>query len=249
MLSSNNPFSLAGKTILITGASSGIGRACAIQCAKMGARLVITGRNQNNLQETLTSLTGDNHVLFPADLTDENCIQELVEATPALDGLVLNAGINPKSLVKFINSSLLEDVFSTNVFSPIRLVQSLVKKKKVNKAASIVFMSSISTSYASVSNSVYSASKGAINSFMKVLALELAPQKTRVNAIQPGMVRTRMMEAYAIQEELETWEKSYPLARFGEPEDIANACVYLLSDAAAWVTGTIMTVDGGITLR
>lgn len=244
-----SPFSLEGKTILITGASSGIGRACAIECSQMGARLVITGRNQNNLQETLTSLSGDNHILFPADLTDENCIQELIEAAPALDGLVLNAGINPKSLVKFINNSLLEDVFSTNVFSPIRLVQSLVKKKKINKAASIVFMSSISTTYASVSNSVYSASKGAINSFMKVLAMELAPQKTRVNAIQPGMVRTKMMEAYAIQEELDAWEKSYPLGRFGEPEDIANACVYLLSEAAAWVTGTILTVDGGITLR
>lgn len=244
-----SPFSLLGKTILITGASSGIGRACAIQCSKMGARIVITGRNQDRLQETLDNLAGDNHILIPADLTDENCMHELVEATPALDGLVLNAGMNPKSLVKFIKHDMLEEVFSTNVFSPILLVQSLVKKKKVNKAASIVFMSSISTSYASVSNSLYSASKGAINSFMKVLALELAPQKTRVNAIQPGMVRTRMMEAYAIQEELEAWEKSYPLGRFGEPEDIANACVYLLSEAAAWVTGTILTVDGGITLR
>jgi NAD(P)-dependent dehydrogenase (short-subunit alcohol dehydrogenase family) len=245
----NYPFSLAKKLILVTGASSGIGKSIAIECSKMGGTIIITGRDSNRLEETYSLLCGTGHQRIIADLANSEEIDNLVSQLPAIDGLVLNAGINPKSLVKFIKHDILEEVFSTNVFSPILLVQSLVKKKKINKAASIVFMSSISTSYASVSNSVYSASKGAINSFMKVLALELAPQKTRVNAIQPGMVRTRMMEAYAIQEELEAWEKSYPLGRFGEPEDIANACVYLLSEAAAWVTGTILTVDGGITLR
>lgn len=244
-----NPFALVGKTILVTGASSGIGRACAIECSKMGAGLVIVGRDQVRLDETLCQLEGEGHKFVNADISTEDGLVSVYEAIDHLDGLVLNAGVNPKSLVKFINSGLLDDVFSVNVFSPMLMVQSLIKKRKLNKSSSIVFMSSIASSYASVSNSVYSASKGAVNSFMRVLALELAPQRVRVNSIQPGMVKTKMMEAYPIQEELDAWEKSYPLGRFGEPEDIAYACVYLLSDASAWVTGTTLTVDGGVTLR
>lgn len=244
-----NPFSLTGKAILVTGASSGIGKSCAIQCSKMGAKLIITGRNQERLGKTLGLLSGNAHQSIVGDLRDDNQIDALVESIETLDGIVFNAGINPKKLVKFIRKADIEDVFSINFTSPVLLVQRILKKKKFKRGASIVFMSSISTEYASISNSLYSASKGALNSFLRVLALEVAPQKIRVNAIQPGMVRTQMMEAYAIKEELEAWEKTYPLGRFGEPEDIAYACIYLLSDASQWMTGSVLTVDGGVTLR
>lgn len=245
----NNAFSLSGKMIIVTGASSGIGKACAIECAKMGAHLVIVGRDRDRLSQTLNDLHGNGHQEVIADITTEEGLRSITDAVEKVDGLILNAGINPKALVKFVNGRLLDDVFSVNVFSPILTVQKLIKTKKLNKGGSIVLISSIASFYASVSNSVYSASKGAVNSFMRVLALELAPQKIRVNAIQPGMVKTKMMEAYPIQEELDVWEKTYPLGRFGEPEDIANACIYLLSDASNWVTGSVLTVDGGVTLR
>ncbi len=245
----DNPFSLENKYILVTGSSSGIGRSCAVECSKMGAKLIITGRDEKRLKETLNALSGMGHKSMVADLRDDSDLDELVDKIEKLDGIVLNAGINPKKLVRFIKRTDVDDVFSINFVSPILLTQKLLRKKKINKGASIVFMSSISTSYASISNSLYSASKGALNSFLRVLALEVSAQKIRVNAVQPGMVRTKMMESYAIKTELDAWEKTYPLGRFGEPEDIAYACIYLLSDVSQWMTGSILTVDGGVTLR
>lgn len=245
----NTPFSLNEKTILVTGASSGIGKACAIECSKMGAKLIITGRNGERLNQTLGALKGQGHTALVADLSIEDDINNLASEIGILDGLILNAGTNHKALVKFISRKLLDEMFSVNFYAPALLVQKLVKQKKLNRGASIVFMSSIATSYASISLSVYAASKGAINSFMRVLALELSSQKIRVNAIQPGMVKTKALGTYTLREELDAWEKSIPLGRAGEPEDIAFASIYLLSDASQWVTGTIMNLDGGVTLR
>ena len=215
----------------------------------MGAKLIITGRNAERLNQTLAALKGQGHTALVADLSIEDDINTLASEIGILDGLILNAGTNQKSLVKFINRKLLDDMFSVNLYAPALLVQKLIKQKKLNRGASIVFMSSIATCYASISLSVYAASKGAINSFMRVLALELSSQKIRVNAIQPGMVKTKALGTYTLREELDAWEKSIPLGRAGEPEDIAFACIYLLSDASQWVTGTIMNLDGGVTLR
>ena len=136
-----------------------------------------------------------------------------------------------------------------NFYAPALIMQSLIRQKKLNKYASVVMISSIAATYATISNAVYASSKGALNSFIRVLALELAGQKIRVNGIQPGMVNTGILESYELQENLKEFEKEYPLGRFGKPEDIAFAAIYLLSDASEWVTGTSLTVDGGITLR
>lgn len=245
----NNPFSLAGKTILVTGASSGLGSAAAVQCSKSGATLVITGRNSERLANTFNQLEGSNHIQLQYDLTIKENIDELANALPLLNGLVLCAGITKTIPVKFISKESIDEIFQTNIISSMQLIQKLLKLKKIIKGGSIVFISSISTSYADKGNSIYAASKGAINSFSKVLALELATQRITSNCVQPGFVPTRMLDAGAVSEEqLLEEEKKYPLG-FGEPNDISNGIIYLLSDAAKWVTGSVLTIDGGVTLR
>lgn len=245
----SNPFSLIGKTILVTGASSGLGAAAAIECSKSGATLVITGRNLERLNNTFNQLEGSNHIQLSFDLTVKESIDELANALPPLDGLALCAGITKTIPVKFISNESIDEIFQTNVLSSMQLIQKLLKKKKINKDGSIVFISSISTAYADKGNSIYAASKGAINSFSKVLALELASQRITSNCIQPGMVPSGMLASGVVTEEQLLEEKiKYPLG-FGEPNDIANGIIYLLSDAAKWVTGSILTIDGGVTLR
>ena len=245
----SNQFSLAGKTILVTGASSGLGAATAIECSKSGATLVITGRNLERLNNTFNQLDGSNHIQLPFDLTIKENIDELANTLPSLDGLALCAGITKTIPVKFISNESIDEIFQTNVLSSMQLIQKLLKKKKINKDGSIVFISSISTGYADKGNSIYAASKGAINSFSKVLALELAAQRITSNCVQPGFVPTGMLDGGSVSEEqLLEEEKRYPLG-FGQPIDIANGIIYLLSDAAKWVTGSVLTIDGGVTLR
>lgn len=249
----NNPFSLKGKTILVTGASSGIGRQIAIICSQMGANIIATGRNEDRLTQTISCLSKDDnltHKYVIADLCTDMGITNLVDNINDLDGLVFCAGRNDKFLTKFIKRKNIEDMFNTNVFSEILLCKELQKKKKLNTSASIVFISSISSTYATISNALYASTKGAINSLIRVLAVELASKKIRVNGIMPGMVKTGMIDAYQLSDdELKSVIAEYPLKRLGETEDIAYAVVYLLSDASSWTTGINMTIDGGITLR
>ncbi len=243
----NNPFSIDNKIIFVTGASSGIGASIAVESSKMGAQLIITGRNSERLNNTFCQLEGNDNLQIVGDLTKVEDIDLIVEQLPFLDGLVLNAGILKTTPVKNISSSAIDKVFNTNIISSIQLVQKLLKKKKINKGSSIVFISSISSFSVKIGNSLYSATKGAINSFMKVLALELAPQRITVNSIQPGFIKTRALSSGIItDEQLEDHFKIYPLG-IGKPSDIAFACIYLLSDAAEWVTGSIFTIDGGVT--
>lgn len=244
---------LIGKNILVTGASSGIGREIAITLSRMGASLVITARNEDRLSETFKCLNREknqNHLQIIADLNDDEQIEKLAVNCVSIDGLVCCSGINDKAPIKHVNREKIEKMYGANVYGPMLLVKELLKKKKVNKAASIVFISSISSIYATVSNALYASSKGAINSLVKVLALELAPQRIRVNSIMPGMIRTNMIHAYGLsEEEIEAVIKGYPLGRIGEPKDVANAAVFFLSDDSSWITGTQLVVDGGITLR
>jgi len=185
-----------------------------------------------------------------ADLNSEEAIELLVSKCVALDGFVCCSGINDKAPIKHVTREKIDKMYGANVFGPMLLVKEIVKRKKINKGASIVFISSISSIYATVSNALYASSKGAINSLAKVLALELAPKKIRVNSIMPGMVRTNMINAYGLSdEEMDAVTKGYPLGRIGEPEDIANAVVFFLSDASSWITGAQLVVDGGVTLR
>jgi NAD(P)-dependent dehydrogenase (short-subunit alcohol dehydrogenase family) len=248
---SYNPFTLESKTILVTGASSGIGRATAIECSKLGAVLVITGRNEKRLIETFSLLEKNKHRSIVTDLNDIENIENLVDTIPLLDGVVNNAGINISLPIQFINPTDLNETLRINTISPIILTQLLVKKKKLNKGSSIVFTSSIAGIFrSSMANSMYSASKGAINGFMKNAALELASKYIRVNSVNPGMVSTGLIGNSGISEEQYFEDKKkYPLQRYGTPEEIAFAIIYLLSDASAWVTGSSLLIDGGITLR
>ena len=245
---SYNPFSLEGKTILITGASSGIGRATAVECSKMGAQLFLTGRNEQRLIETMELLDGNNHSYIPADLTDDSDMQNLIASLPPLDGLVNNAGIQKYMPTQFITEEDLLRILKTNTIAPILLTRTLVKKKKMKNPSSVVFTSSIAGNFkCSPGNAMYSTSKGAISGFMRNSAIDLAAKGIRCNAVNPGMIVTPIMtENSALTEE--QWEenrKLYPLKRFGKPEDVAFAIIYLLSDASSWVTGSSLIIDGG----
>lgn len=241
-------FGLTGKTVLVTGASSGIGRATAIECAKSGATVFLTARNQERLQQTLQMMPEGNHQIVPADMTCEEDIEHLADVVASLDGIALVAGINDKQIVKKLNGDFISKMLSTNFSGPALLMKALLKKKKVNKGASIVFMSSVSAFYPSVSNALYAASKAAVNQFSKVLALEVLSLKARVNCIQPAFVETDMIYKYG-EETLNEIRSNYPLGRFAKPEEIAYAVIYYFSDATQMVTGTSLVIDGGYTLR
>ena len=247
---SYNPFSLEGKTILVTGASSGIGRATAIECSKMGANVIITGRNEARLQETFEALEGDGHQQIIADLVSSEAINQLVSNIEAIDGVFLCAGRGKTVPVQFATREVFDEIFDINFFSTIELLRSLYKKKRIKKQGSVVIVASVGGNYNfNVGNSVYGASKAALNSMMKFCAKEFAVRKIRVNSICPGMVVTPMTKPSTIAaEQLEADKENYPLKRYGEPNEIAYAAVYLLSDAAAWVTGHDLVIDGGLTI-
>ncbi len=243
-----NPFSLEGKTILVTGASSGIGKATAIECSKAGAKVYLTARNEERLARTLTEMENEGHRIIKADITSVEDIQNLVDSVEVLDGVALIAGINDKMIVKKIDEGFITNMMSTNLTGPALLMKSLLKAKKINKQASIVFMSSVSAFYPSVSNALYGASKAAVNQFAKVLALEVLPIRARVNCIQPAFVETEMIQKYG-EDTLEEIRKNYPLGRFAKPEEIAQAVIYYFSEATQLITGTSLVIDGGYTLR
>ena len=242
-----NPFSLEGKTILVTGASSGIGRGIAVTCSKMGANIVLGGRNETRLNETLSEMEGDGHVLAVADLTKKEELEKMVDILPKLDGIVHCAGIGQRILCKQLQESDVDNVMYMNFKAPVLLQTEILKKKKINKGASIVFIASIAAESPSVGNSIYSASKGAIISYANCLVVELAPRKIRVNCISPAMVWTDLILKDGIsEEELKEDEQKYPLKRYGNPDDIANLAVYMLSDASSWMTGSNVRITGGI---
>lgn len=245
-----NPFSLVGKTILVTGASSGIGRATAVECAKMGATMIITGRDQERLEHTFNELDGVGHLLIVADLADDIQLQSMLDQIPVLNGIVHCAGVMQTAPFAFVNRQKLEAIMQINFIVPTVLTQILLKAKKVSKGASIVFVSSTSGVFNSAAaNSMYSASKGAINGIVKGMAIDLARKQIRVNCVNPGMVETALYDNSAISaEQLEVDRKNYPLGRYGKPEEVAHAIIYLLSDASSWTTGSNLLLDGGYTL-
>lgn len=241
-----NPFSIEGKTILVTGASSGIGRGIAITCSRMGATVVLTGRNQMKLDETLTQLEEGEHRIIVADLTDAESMSRMVGELPALDGVVHCAGIGQRVLCKMATEHDVDSVIDSNFKAPILLQTELLKQKKIRKGASIVFIASMAIWSPSVGNAFYSASKGAIVSYANCLALELAPRNIRVNCISPAMVWTDLVFQNGVEEDqLKEDESRYPLKRYGQPEDIANLAVYMLSDASTWMTGSNVKISGG----
>jgi len=245
-----NPFSLEGKTILVTGASSGIGRAVAIECSKMGAVVFLSARNDARLRETLEALEGDGHQIIVADLTDEEAIKALVEQVPQLDGVVCAAGISMLKPIQVLSEKDIQTIFATNYSAPILLTKTLVKKRKLNNEASLVYISSVSgNGNTATALSLYGSSKSALNSFAKYAALELSGKKIRCNTICPGRIETNLLQNQTMSaEDLEKDIAKYPLHRYGKPEEVAQTAVYLLSDATKWITGTSITIDGGRTL-
>lgn len=245
-----NPFSLEGKTILITGASSGIGKSTAILCSKMGANVVVTGRNEQRLLDTFSLLEGENNKMIVADLSNEDSLSNLVEKCPELNGLVNNAGSTILLPTQFISRDKLMQVLEVNTIAPIILTQMLLKKKKLSKGSSIVVTESISgVKIASPGNVLYSISKAAINGFVKNAALDLAGKNIRVNAVCPGMVTTHILDNGSVsKEDMAEDMKKYPLKRYGKPEEVAYAIIYLLSDASSFTTGASLVIDGGFTL-
>lgn len=247
-----NPFSLVGKTILITGASSGIGRATAIECSKMGAACVITGRNKERLQSTFDLLEPVGlHQQIVGDLTIPTDLDNLVASVPLLDGLVNNAGISFTKPIGFLKHEDIQRVYETNLYAPMMLTNNLLKKKKLTKDSSVVFISSTAAFGCSNANSTYGTAKAALSDFMHYCNKEITPVKhIRFNAIHPGMVRTELLANLTFtDEELQKDMARYPLGRYGEPTDIANAIIYLLSNASAWVSGVSLVIDGGLMNR
>ncbi len=242
---------LLGKNILATGATSGIGKQIATSCIDSGANVIFCGRSEEKLTQ-LHELYGDKHRYIKVDLALDEEIIALSEIVVQLDGVVHCAGIMKTLPAKFVNREGLYEIMSTNFFAPALLTASLLKKRKINKGASIVFISSIGGNFiASKGNSMYSASKGAVNAYAKVLALELSGQSIRVNTINPGMIKTGMWspETSSIsQEQILEDEKKYPLG-YGEPTDVAEATVFLLSNKSKWITGSNIVLDGGFTIQ
>lgn len=237
---------LFNKSIMITGASSGIGKGIATMCDSEAGRIILTGRSVERLNLTLSQMKGEGNVCIPCDLTKKEELVALVEQLPKLDGLVLCAGQTHTSPAKFNNEIAVWQLFETNILSSMHLIRLLLQKKKLNNGASIVFISSLASIKPYVGNSLYSATKGAVNSFSKVLALELAPKRIRVNCVLPGIIRTKEVSVFT-EDEMRQQEEKIPLG-FGKVVDIANACVYLLSDYANWITGTEIVIDGGQSL-
>ena len=241
-----NPFSLEGKTILVTGASSGIGRGIAVACSKTGGQVIINGRNEEKLKETLSLMEGTANSIVAGDLTSFSMLPALVAELPKLDGVVHCAGIGERTLCKMVQENELDRMMNINFKAPVMLQTELLKQKKLNKGGSIVFVASIAQESPSIGNALYAASKGAIISYAQCLQLELAPRLISVNCISPAMVWTDLIFKGGITEEqLREDEKKYPLKRYGRPEDIANLAIYLLSDASAWMTGSNVKITGG----
>ena len=245
-----NPFSLKGRTVLVTGASSGIGKATAVLCTKLGASVIITGRNQCRLEETFSQLVGNENRYLIADLSNSEGLKNFIDNTPVLDGLVNNAGINKILPLQFVNEQELMNTMQINAMSPILLTQGLIKKKKINKGGSIVFVSSIAGhTRSSVGNSMYCASKGTITGFVKCISKELVAKKIRCNEVLPGQVDTPIMSQGAVTEEqMATLASHIPMKRLGRPDEIASGIVFLLSDAASYITGSSLIIDGGLSL-
>lgn len=246
-----NRFSLEGKTVLVTGATSGIGRATAVACAELGARVVAVGRNQERLNELMNEcLTSEEHLFIQCDLTNEAQMQGLLEKISAVDGVACCAGVAEMKPFAFVTEEDVERVFAVNCFAPVMLVNKLLKAKKLNKGGSVVFVSSVDgPKIVHAGNSVYSGSKSALVGLARNMAIDLASKKIRVNCVLPGTTDTPMIRTENVTEEmLAETAKAFPMKRFAHPEEIANAIIFLLSDAASFITGTELTVDGGYSI-
>ncbi len=252
-----NPFDLTNKVIVVTGASSGIGRQCAISCSKMGATVVLLARNTERLHETAQMMYNqEKHYAVSVNLTDyvrvEEVVKDIVNKVGRISGVLHCAGISTTLPLKLVTVEKMEEFFHTNVFSAYNLTREVCKMGNFSKeGGSIVFFSSVMGKVGENGKSLYGMTKGALLSGARSLACELAKKRIRVNTISPGAIITpinRFLPHIADPEKRAMLEKQHLLG-LGKTTDVANACIYLLSDASQWVTGIDLCVDGGYTTR
>lgn len=250
----NNPFSLKGKVIVVTGASSGIGKQAAIDCAGMGARVVLIARNESRLHETLSQMEGSGHLIVPFDLTEyqsaNDCVKQIVDRVGPISGLVNCAGVSATLPLKLMDINKMDELFHSNVFSGIQLTRHFCRMGNICRAgASIIFLSSIMGLVGETGKSLYSMTKGALVSAVRSLACEYAPRHIRFNVISPGAILTPINQDLPHMKDPDAravLEAKHPLG-LGKTTDVSNACIFLLSDASRWITGQNIVVDGGYT--
>ena len=243
-------YDFQNETFLVTGGSSGIGRQVCVELAQNNANVIVVGRNEEHISDTKKLLDSERHIFYIYDLSKKSAIIELVGIIPELRGLICSAGTVDFSASKFVSEEKLGNILQINYSSVILLVSELLKKRKLLSSSSVVFISSIMANLGIKGNVLYAGSKGALLSSSRVIALELAAQKIRVNTILPGMVKTPMYEQTVRilgAKNVEKDEEKYPLG-YGEPIDVANLCLFLLSDASKWITGSSITIDGGFSI-
>lgn len=250
-----NPFDLTGKIIIVSGASSGIGRQCALDCSKAGAKIILIGRNPERLLSTLSNLEGNGHKIICEDINEYSKIAhqiiDCIKNNGPIDGFIHSAGIEKTLLLRNLKHEDYIEIYNTNFISGIEILKTVSKKGNFNNGCKIVFISSITSVIARVGTLAYTASKGALVAATRELAVELAPKGINVNCVSPGTVLTPMMEK--VLDEMDEDERTKRLNGFplgiGMPEDISLSCVFLLSNAARWITGQNIVVDGGYTAK
>ncbi len=253
-----NPFSLENKVIIVTGASSGIGAQCAIDCSKMGAKVVLMARNEERLKGTLSQCQEpEKHLIVPFDLSASDkmkeTVKEIVGKMGKIHGVINCAGMSSVTPLKQVNDELLNSFFQTNVFSAINLSKEVTRMGNYDKemGCSIIFFASIMGVCGEKGKTLYSATKGALIAAARSMACELAKNKIRVNVVSPGAIVTPInaSQPYMTDPEKRKELEDKHLLGLGECSDISNACIYLLSDATRWVTGQNFIIDGGYTVK
>jgi len=242
-----NAFNLTGKKIVVTGASSGLGKQSAIALSHYGAELIVTARDKTRLNETYEQLQGKNHQKYQLDLSDRPAVTDFVEQLPMINGILYSVGISSIVPTSFIKPEELDEVFESNFKSSVHLNTVILRKKKIEKGGSVLFISTISTWIPYVGGALYVSSKAALEGYARVLGLELAPKKIRVNCLRPAFVKGTMLddtEKKLSKDIIKQIEAKQPLG-LGEPEDVANTVVFFMSDASKWITGTNLILGGG----
>jgi NAD(P)-dependent dehydrogenase (short-subunit alcohol dehydrogenase family) len=242
-----NPFSLSGKRVLVTGASSGLGRQIAISFSKMGAEVVLSARREVELANTLDAMVAGTHSSIVADITDVAQRNRLADTAGPLHGVVHCAGTSRLSPIRMASEKHLHELLTLNYEGPVLLTQRLLQKKAIQNGGAILFIASIAAHIGVPGVGVYSGTKAALLATTRCLAMELVKQKIRVNCLSPSLVESPLLDLMAQSVSLEEKSKDHPLG-LGKPEDVANAAIYFVSDASRWVTGTTLIMDGGLTI-
>ncbi|WP_184372550.1 MULTISPECIES: SDR family NAD(P)-dependent oxidoreductase [Xanthomonas] len=244
---STDTFGLQDKTILVTGASSGIGAAVAAMCARLGATVVLTGRDEARLTAVASALHGTGHNVLAGDLTDEATRKRLVDATTGYHGLASCAGIAALVPFRMAAEKHLQQMLSVNYLAPVSLTQQLLAKKRLLGSASLVYVTALSARAAPQAAAGYAASKAALEAAVRTLALEQAKHGLRANCVAPGYVDTPMLKTLGTAADMDDKIGLTPLGRI-DPDDVAKGVTYLLSAASRWITRSTLTIDGGISL-